>query len=80
MTTVELHVTQAGAGMPVVLLHAFPLSSEMWSAQREAFGASCRVITPDQRGFGGSGLGVDEPSLDHVADDVAAMLDRLALD
>ncbi|MGH8894453.1 MAG: alpha/beta fold hydrolase, partial [Actinomycetes bacterium] len=54
--------------------------SEMWSAQREAFGTSCRVITPDQRGFGGSGLGVDEPSLDHVADDVAAMLDRLALD
>ena len=38
------------------------------------------MITPDQRGFGGSPLGWDEPSLDQVADDVAAMLDRLAID
>jgi pimeloyl-ACP methyl ester carboxylesterase len=38
------------------------------------------VITPDQRGFGGSPLGDDEPSLDVCADDVAALLDRLDLD
>lgn len=80
MSTVELHVDEAGSGLPVVLLHAFPLSSAMWAAQRSTLAGTARVITPDQRGFGGSPLGADEPSLDHVADDVAAVLDRLGLD
>lgn len=58
-----------------MLLHAFPLNASMWSAQREALAGSFRVICPDQRGFGGTQLGHDEPSLDEVADDVVAMLD-----
>jgi pimeloyl-ACP methyl ester carboxylesterase len=78
--TVALHVREAGAGRPVVLLHAFPLSSAMWLEQRNALGERYRVITPDLRGFGGSPLGDDEPSLDAAADDVAAMLDGLDLD
>jgi pimeloyl-ACP methyl ester carboxylesterase len=78
--TVDLHVREAGTGLPVVLLHAFPLSSAMWLGQRNSLGERYRVITPDQRGFGGSPLGWDEPSLDQVADDVAAMLDSLGLD
>ena len=65
--------------MPVVLLHAFPLSSAMWLEQRNDLADTCRVITPDLRGFGGSQLGFDEPSLDLMADDVAAVLDRLDL-
>lgn len=77
---VDLHVHEAGSGLPLVLLHAFPLSSAMWRDQREALADLCRVITPDQRGFGGSDLGDDEPSLDNVAGDVVAMLDRLDLD
>ncbi|MFI9553329.1 alpha/beta fold hydrolase [Nonomuraea endophytica] len=71
----QLYTRSAGNGVPVVLLHAFPLSSAMWLAQREGLAASCRVITPDLRGFGGSRLGDDEPSVDAMADDVAAMLD-----
>jgi pimeloyl-ACP methyl ester carboxylesterase len=78
--TVDLHVREAGTGRPVVLLHAFPLSSAMWLEQRNSLGERYRVITPDQRGFGGSPLGWDEPSLDQVADDVAAMLDARDLD
>jgi pimeloyl-ACP methyl ester carboxylesterase len=77
--TVDLHHTEAGQGMPLVLLHAFPLSSAMWAAQRDGLSDVCRVITPDQRGFGGSPLGDDAPSLDHAADDLAALLDRLGL-
>ena len=75
----ELAYREAGAGRPLVLLHAFPLSSTMWLEQRDALGAECRVITPDQRGFGGSALGDDAPSLDAAADDVAELLDRLEL-
>jgi pimeloyl-ACP methyl ester carboxylesterase len=68
------------AGIPLVLLHAFPLSSAMWLEQREILGARWRVITPDQRGFGGSPLGDDAPSLGECADDVLALLDRLELE
>ncbi|HEY0487156.1 MAG TPA: alpha/beta hydrolase [Mycobacteriales bacterium] len=64
----------------LVLLHAFPLSSAMWGAQRDALADVCRVITPDQRGFGGTPLGDDAPSLERAADDVVALLDRLGLD
>ncbi|NUT40920.1 MAG: alpha/beta fold hydrolase [Thermoactinospora sp.] len=72
----QLHTRSAGSGLPVVLLHAFPLSSAMWLAQREGLAATCRVITPDLRGFGGSRLPEEEPSLDLMADDVAELLDR----
>lgn len=77
---VELYVREAGAGLPVVLLHAFPLSSAMWLDQRAALGERCHVITPDQRGFGGSSLGDAEPSLDVCADDVARLLDERGFD
>ncbi|GAA0367760.1 alpha/beta hydrolase [Microbispora corallina] len=72
----RLYSRSAGSGLPVVLLHAFPLSSAMWLAQREALAPVCRVITPDLRGFGGSRLGDDEPSIDAMADDVAQLLDE----
>ena len=77
---IEPYVIETGTGLPVVLLHAFPLNASMWMPQREALGASHRVITPDQRGFGGSQLGHDEPSLDEAADDIAAMLDARKID
>lgn len=63
--------------VPVVLLHAFPLHSAMWDAQRRALArAGHPVIAPDQRGFGATALGEDPPSLLHVADDLARTLDR----
>ncbi|MDQ1586617.1 MAG: hypothetical protein QOH80_1982 [Actinomycetota bacterium] len=80
MTLVDLHVHESGQGAPLVLLHAFPLSCAMWLEQRNDLSDVCRVITPDLRGFGGSRLGNDDPSLDHMADDVAAVLDRMSLD
>jgi pimeloyl-ACP methyl ester carboxylesterase len=71
----RLSIREAGQGIPVVLLHAFPFSSAMWLGQREGLSGICRVITPDMRGFGGSRLGEDEPSMDAMADDVAELLD-----
>lgn len=78
--TVQLYARDVGAGTPVVLLHAFPLSSAMWLEQRERLSGRFRVITPDMRGFGGSLLGEDEPSVDVMADDVARMLRGKGLD
>lgn len=78
--TVELAYAESGRGVPVVLLHAFPLSAAMWDFQREALSGACRVVTPDQRGFGGSPLGADPPSLDAAADDLVDLLDLLGLE
>jgi pimeloyl-ACP methyl ester carboxylesterase len=80
MAVVPLVHRESGSGLPLVLLHAFPLSSAMWLEQRELLAARCRAITPDQRGFGGSPLGDDPPSLAECADDVVALLDRLELE
>jgi pimeloyl-ACP methyl ester carboxylesterase len=67
-----------GTGTPVVLLHAFPLDSRMWDAARSALAARARLITPDQRGFGGTPLS-GAPDLALAAADVVALLDRLDL-
>ena len=34
----------AGTGIPVILLHAFPLSSEMWKPQMKSLGKISKVI------------------------------------
>lgn len=72
--SVALYARDVGQGTPLVLLHAFPLSSAMWLLQRERLASRFRVITPDLRGFGGSRLGDDEPSVETMADDVAHLL------
>ncbi|WP_067453007.1 alpha/beta fold hydrolase [Actinomadura macra] len=77
--TVQLYARDVGSGTPLVLLHAFPLSSAMWLAQREALADRFRVITPDLRGFGGSVLGAEEPSIDAMADDVARLVQQRGL-
>ncbi|GAA4100436.1 MULTISPECIES: alpha/beta fold hydrolase [Actinomadura] len=77
--SVQLYARDVGIGTPLVLLHAFPLSSAMWLDQRAGLAARCRVITPDLRGFGGSPLGAGEPSVDAMADDVAATLRGLGV-
>src|SRR3954454_8641259 len=42
---------EAGAGWPLVLLHAFPLNADMWRPQLERVPAGWRMIAPDLRGF-----------------------------
>jgi 3-oxoadipate enol-lactonase len=60
--------------VPVVLLHAFPLSSAMWLPQVEALGKEYRIITPDLRGFGSAEGFTGAPSIAQMADDVAGLI------
>ena len=73
---VRLHWREHGAGAPVVLVHAFPLSSALWLTQLETLPADRHWIAPDMRGFGSSDPG-GPLSIDRMADDVAALLDHL---
>jgi pimeloyl-ACP methyl ester carboxylesterase len=63
---------------PLVLLHAFPLSSAMYDEVRERIDHP--VIAPDFPGFGDAALSDAAPSLDVYADRVAAELDRAGVE
>ena len=75
----QISYDQVGAGQPLVLLHAFPLSREMWRDQIREFADDYQIIAPDARGFGESSAFAGEPSLEIVAHDVAALLDELKI-
>jgi len=64
----------------VVLLHAFPLSGEMFEPQWSALQHRVRFILPDLRGFGESSAGMGPSEMGAMADDVLALLDHLAID
>src|SRR5262245_37453962 len=65
--------------IPVLLLHAFPLSGAMWAETAAALAPRGRVLAPDARGFGASPA-TDAPlTMDEIADAAAAELDRLGL-
>jgi non-heme chloroperoxidase len=75
---VQLHVKDVGKGKPVVLIHGWPLTGDMWEYQSLALlEAGYRVITYDRRGFGQSGHPFDGYDYDTFADDLATVLDKL---
>ncbi|MGH2820703.1 MAG: alpha/beta fold hydrolase [Actinomycetota bacterium] len=76
------YLDTGGGGEPVLLVHAFPLSSRMWGPQVEALSDRWRLIAPDLKGFGDSDAPEDPSaySVEAYADDVAGLLDHLGLD
>ena len=50
----NIYIGDEGKGFPLVLVHGFLGSSEMWKLQIEYFKKKYRVITPDLPGFGKS--------------------------
>ena len=79
LATFEMHVVDQGTGVPLLLVHGFPLDHRMWLAQIETFSRTHRVIAPDLRGFGRSRSDDDAVSMEQYADDLAEMLDRLGV-
>ena len=67
-----------GREMTVVLLHAFPLSSDMWLGNRTSLDKSFRLITPDLSGFGKS-RGKSAHSIEEMAQDVFFLLEELKI-
>jgi pimeloyl-ACP methyl ester carboxylesterase len=65
LATFTLH---EGGGVPLVLLHGFPLDHRMWAACAAFLPPGTRAIGVDLPGAGHSDLDGFQPSIDHAAD------------
>src|SRR5688572_22082168 len=77
---IKLAYSDYGKGKPVILIHGWPLSREMWEYQLEDLvNAGLRVIKYDRRGFGASSKPWDGYNYDNFATDLKAIIDQLDL-
>lgn len=80
MSAVALHHVEGGAGgTPAVLVHAIGCDHAMWDGVVPAL-AGRRVVRVDLRGHGASPVPAGPYTLEGLADDVAALLDRLGIE
>ena len=86
----------SGNGTPIIFIHGYPFDRSMWSEQIDSLKLQgYRAIAPDLRGFGGNVAqtsvchspaqehrlkSVPLSSMEDMATDVAALMDRLGID
>jgi non-heme chloroperoxidase len=77
-SNVHLHITDAGEGRPIVLIHGWPLSDEMFEYQySELINNNFRVIGITLRGFGKSDKPYGSYNYDVHASDIKKVLNKL---
>ena len=69
----------AGRGTPLLLIHGFPLSGELYDGQLAGLSSQFEVITPDLRGFGKSTIPNANGSDETYAQDIIALMDHLGI-
>lgn len=78
--SVNIYFEDLGKGKPIVLIHGWPVSHEMWEYQIDTLvEAGYRCITYDRRGFGQSDKPWDNYDYDTMADDLHEVLLALNL-
>lgn len=77
---VEIYYKDWGKGQPVVFSHGWPLSADSWESQMfHLANNGFRVIAHDRRGHGRSSQPWDGNDMDHYADDLAELIEKLDL-
>ena len=76
---IEYEVAGHRTGVPVVFVHGFSFSKEMWKPQVEALKNDYYVITYDVRGHGASDVGDGQYSVEYFVDDLIGLLDHVKL-
>jgi len=71
----EIAYWTLGDGPPIVLLHPFPADHEFWLPVAETLATRYRVIMPDLRGHGESGVGEGPATMEKHSADVARVMD-----
>lgn len=74
---VRLHYLDEGKGVPVLLLHAFPVNADSFRPQLAVLSGRFRFIVPDHRGFGQSQSVSGTTGMDRIARDALGILDLL---
>ena len=75
---VELYYKDWGQGQPIVFCHGWPLNADSWESQMIFLASKgYRCIAHDRRGHGRSSQPWDGNDMDHYADDLAQLLDKL---
>ena len=78
---IRIYYNDYGTGKPVILIHGWPLSNEMWEYQINTLVKNGnRVIAYDRRGFGKSSKPWDGYDYDTLTDDLKALIDELKLE
>lgn len=78
---VRLHITDGGKGRPVVLIHGWPLSDEMFEYQYgDLLKAGLRVVGITLRGFGKSDKPYGSYDYDVHAADIKSVLNKLEIE
>lgn len=77
---VQISYKDYGQGRPIVLIHGWPLSKDMWEYQiDDLVNAGLRVIKYDRRGFGKSDKPWEGYDYDTLTDDLHALMEQLDL-
>ncbi len=77
---IKIHYEDVGQGQPIVLIHGWPSSHEMWEYQiNDLVDAGYRVIAYDRRGFGKSSKPYSGYDYDTLTEDLKALLVQLDL-
>ena len=72
----KVYIDDVGSGFPLVLVHGYLGSSEMWCNQRDYFSKSCRVISLALPGFGESSSAQSLDSINQMAQFVIDILEE----
>ena len=76
----NIYVEDVGKGFPLVFVHGYLGSSEMWNFQKEFFSKHYRVIIPALPGFGESHNVKSLDSINKMARQVIDLLDQKNID
>ncbi len=79
---ITIHYEETGSGTPLVLIGGLTSTLEAWDGMVPALARRHRVIRPDNRGSGRTRVEPDDGrrSMERFADDVALLLDALAIE
>ena len=72
----KIYIDDVGEGYPLVLVHGFLGSSEMWCNQKDFFSKFCRVISPALPGFGESAGAQSLDTINKMAKFVIDIIDE----
>ncbi|MCA2000539.1 MAG: alpha/beta hydrolase [Chloroflexi bacterium] len=80
VNNISLAYERLGKGVPLLLVHGFPLDHTIWTETAALLADKFDLILPDLRGFGRSTTVDAAYTMFDMADDLAALLDHLGLE